>query len=595
MALSRTGKSWHMRPLPDNISMADCQQLAAQVQLPLPVVRLLAKRGLTDAQTIHTFLNPSLQNLPSPFIMKGMKRAVGIFADAIKEQRPIIVYGDYDADGITATALLTLILQECGGRVSHYVPDRFEEGYGLNSRAVQTICTQDNGATEEKLLITVDCGISDAVEVREARQLGCSVIITDHHTPPMKLPEADAVLNPLQPGCMFPFKHLAGVGVAFFLVMGLRKALFDKGWWQTDAVPNLKTYLDLVALGSIADLVPLQDINRILVSAGLEVMNSRMRLGLAKLYAIATRYGNNLQITAEDVAFKLAPRINAVGRMKSADKAVMLLTTDNAAQAAQIAEELEEANEQRKEFQQQLFSNAHRQAENLIKKKKSALVLCGKDWHVGVLGIVASQICESFHRPTIVLSIEANRIKGSGRSVKGMNLYKALSLCTDYIEQFGGHKRAAGLTINPDNLEKFREKFEQVTTAMLNEDDLVARLEYDDHIEQQFLFSKTFLQHYVRLAPFGKGNPEPLFVCDRLKFSSARIVGANHLKFTILDNETSRNGIGFNLGFVLPGINDTTNMGAFHLRYNHFQGKGNWEMNLVDLKTAPTTVIVDNK
>jgi single-stranded-DNA-specific exonuclease len=593
MALSRTGKRWQMRPLPDTISNDDCRQLAKQLDLPLSVIGLLAKRGLTDAQAIHSFLNPSLRDLPSPFSMKGMQQAVGNIADAIIEQRPIIVYGDYDADGITATALLILFIQKCGGRVSHYVPDRFEEGYGLNSRAVQTICTQENGATEEKVLITVDCGISNAAEVHEAKRLGCSVIITDHHTPPIKLPEADAVLNPLQPGCTFPFKHLAGVGVAFFLVMGLRKELYDRGFWQPDAVPNLKNYLDLVALGSIADLVPLRDINRILVSGGLEVMNSRMRLGLAKLYTIAN--GNNPQITAEDVAFKLAPRINAVGRMNSADKAIALLTTDNAALAAKMAQELEEANEQRKEIQQQLISNARSQAEGLIQKKRNALVLAGNDWHVGVLGIVASQICESFHRPTIVLSIEANRIKGSGRSVKGMNLHEALSLCADYIEQFGGHKRAAGLTIAPDNLEKFREKFEQVTTAMLSEDDLVPRLEYDDHLEQHLLFNKTFLQHYVRLAPFGKGNPEPLFVCDRLKFSSARIVGANHLKFTLQDNETSRNGIGFNLGFVLEEMNDTTNMGAFQLRYNRFQGKGNWEMNLVDVKSAPTRTIVDNK
>jgi single-stranded-DNA-specific exonuclease len=377
--------------------------------------------------------------------------------------------------------------------------------------------------------------------------------------------------------------------------MGLRKELYDRGFWQPDAVPNLKNYLDLVALGSIADLVPLRDINRILVSVGLQVMNSRMRLGLAKLYTLAARNGNNALITAEDVAFKLAPRINAVGRMNSADKAVALLTTDNGALAAKLAKELEEANEQRKEIQQQLLNNAHRQAESLIKKKKNALVLSGNNWHVGVLGIVASQICESFHRPTIVFSIEANRIKGSGRSTKGLNLYEALSLCTDYIEQFGGHKRAAGLTIAPDTLEDFCEKFEQVTSAMLNEDDLVPRLEYDDHLEQHLLFNKTFLQHYVRLAPFGKGNPEPLFVCDRLEFSSTRVVGTNHLKFTIQNNGISRNGIGFGLGFVLQEMNDGTDMGAFHLRYNRFHGKGNWEMNLVDLQAAPTRAIADNK
>ncbi len=595
MALSRTGKRWQLRPLPDTISMDDCRQLAEQMDLPLPVVGLLAKRGLTDTQTIHSFLNPSLHDLPSPFSMKGMKQAVGIVADAIKEQRPIIVYGDYDADGTTATALLTLFIQRSGGRVSHYLPDRFSEGYGLNSRAVQSICSRDHGATADKVLITVDCGISNAAEVQLAKQLGCSVIITDHHTPPLELPEADAILNPLQPGCRFPFKQLAGVGVAFFLVMGLRKELYDRGWWQPDTVPNLKAYLDLVAVGTVADLVPLQDVNRILVSAGLQVMNQQMRLGLAKLYAIATRNGNNAQISAEDIAFRISPRINAAGRMGSADQAVEFLTTEDPSRAASLAQKLELANDERKEVQQEIFELAYSQAEVAMAKKCKSLVLVGRNWHVGVLGIVASQICEAFHRPTIVLSIEANRIKGSGRSTEGMNLHKALSLCSDYIEQFGGHKRAAGLTITPDKLENFCEKFEQVTSAMLSEDDLVPRLEYDDHLEQQLLFNKTFLQHYVRLAPFGKGNPEPLFVCDRLKFSSARVVGTNHLKFTIQDNGANRNGIGFGLGFVLQEMNDNSDMGAFHLRYNHFQGKGNWEMNLVDLHAAPSRAIAEDK
>jgi len=596
MALSRTGKSWHIRPLPDNISMADCRQLAAHMQLPLPIICLLAKRGLTDVQTIHSFLNPSLQNLPSPFTMKGMKRAVAIIASAIREHRPIIVYGDYDADGITATALLTLFLQRSGGRVSYYLPDRFSEGYGLNSRAVHTICAQDNDITDEKVLITVDCGISNVAEVREAQQLGCSVIITDHHTPPMDLPEADAVLNPLQPGCKFPFKQLAGVGVAFYLAMGLRKFLYDRDWWQADEVPNLKAYLDLVALGSIADLVPLQDINRILVSAGLEVMNREMRLGLAKLYANAAGNGGHTEITAEDIAFKLSPRINAAGRISNPNKAVELLTTDNAYRAATLAEELEAANEQRKVMQHQLCRVANSQARTLMENKRSSLVLSGRDWHPGVLGIVASQLCETFHRPTVLLSIDNNnRIKGSGRSINGMNLHEALSLCSDYLIQFGGHARAAGMTVTPDNIDNFRTKFEDVASQMLTGDDLVPKLEYDDHLEQQLLFDKTFLQHYVRLAPFGIGNPEPLFVCDTIEFTSARVVGGNHLKFKIQDNGTNRDGIGFGLGFMLPEINRQDNIGVFNLRYNQFQGKGNWEMNLVDLKNAPTAAIVDNK
>jgi single-stranded-DNA-specific exonuclease len=595
MALSRTGKSWLQRPLAANISLADCTEIAKQMRLPLPMVRLLARRGMTDAQSIHTFLHPSLTTgLPSPFVMKGMKRAVAIIIDAVKQKRPIIVYGDYDADGITATALLYLFLQRIGARVTYSLPNRFSEGYGLHPGVLQKICTELNIVTDEKVLITVDCGIANVEEVSEARKLGWTTIITDHHTVPARLPAADAVLNPLQPGCPFPFKYLAGVGVAFYLVMGLRKSLFDLGWWHKEEVPNLKDYLDLVAVGSIADLVPLQDINRVLVKAGLEVMNSRQRIGFAKLYEKAARTMDPGAITAEDIAFKLSPRLNALGRIGRPDKAVELLTTDSLTAATELAGQLDRANDERKSIQQQLFKEAYGRARILMQQNPYTLVLSNRDWHTGVLGIVASQLCDMFHRPTVLLSEADGRMKGSGRAAAGLNLYEALSLCRGSLVQFGGHTSAAGLTLLPENLDDFRAQFEAVAADMLTAEDLIPRIEYDDQVDPQLLFSEPFLHHYVKMAPFGTGNPEPLFLCRNIQFTGARIVGNNHLKFKVVDNGTHRDGIGFGLGFVLAEINQLVNAGVFQLRFNQFQGRGGWEMNLIDIKTPPSAAIMDN-
>jgi single-stranded-DNA-specific exonuclease len=440
----------------------------------------------------------------------------------------------------------------------------------------------------------VDCGIANVDEVYLARKLGCSVIITDHHAVPSQLPAADAVLNPLQPDCPFQFKHLAGVGVVFYLVMGVRKSLYDMGWWQREAVPNLKDYLDLVAVGSIADQVPLTDINRILVKAGLEVINSRQRVGLAKLYEQAAGGIDLGAITAEDIAFKLAPRLNALGRVDKPDKAVELLTPDSPAIAAELVGQLERANEERKSIQQRLFTEASSQARILMQQNRHAIVLNGRNWHAGVLGIVASQLSEMFHRPTILLSEDNGRMKGSARSVKGLNIYEALSICAGFLVQFGGHKNAAGLSLRPENLDEFRMQFEAVAADMLTNVDLTPRLEYDEQLDQQQLFNDAFLSQYVKLAPFGTGNPEPVFLCRDLQFTGARIVGNKHLRFKVVDNGTSRDGIGFGLGFVLADINQQANVGVFTLRYNQFQGRGGWEMNLVDIKTPADGATVGN-
>jgi single-stranded-DNA-specific exonuclease len=580
--LSVTDKLWKERSLPAGISLQDCQDLANRLQLPLPILLLLAKRGIIEPDAINDFLSPSLQSLPSPFAMKGMDRAVAILADAIKRKAPIIIYGDYDGDGITATALMYLFLTSIGGKVSYYIPDRFDEGYGLHHKALQSILSEH--ADRKAVLLTVDCGISNHAEVMTARHYNCRIIITDHHTVPPVIPEADAVLNPKQTDCPFPFKQLAGVGVAFYLVMGLRTFLNEQNFWSGSTMPNLKSYLDLVALGTIADLVPLQGINRILTKAGLEVINGRRRVGVEALCRSGMESSSpRSEISVNDIAYKIMPRINAMGRMSRADKAVHLLVTDNVATASSLVVELDRVNDQRKYVQSQLFEETDRLAGELVRNNKNSLVLAGRSWHLGVLGIIASQLAAKYHRPAILLSVMDGKIKGSGRGIEGLNLYEALKACEEFLEQYGGHANAAGLSVNYENIEPFRQKFETIVREMLNQQDPTIRLLYDSITSVDDVFDHNFLHYFKKIEPFGNGNPEPVFVLNEQEFDSARIVGGNHVKFTVKGNVMKKEGIGFGFGFLLAEMKKSQRFSlACNLQYNQFRGKEQWELQLVD-------------
>jgi len=503
------------------------------------------------------------------------------------------VYGDFDADGVTATAVLSLFLAELNVPFQYYIPDRLKEGYGLNIEAVNKIyetCKQQQGGPG--ILVTADCGISDVGAVDAAKKLGFTVIITDHHRPPAELPQADAILNTLQPGCNFPYKNLAGVGVAFFLILGLRSKLIEIGHWPENKIPNLKSYMDLVAVGTVADQVPITECNRIIVKAGLEIINRNKRIGLQKLLHNSNCKG--AAIRAEDIAFRIAPRINAIGRIDSAGKAVELLMTGTPEHAERLADELEQANTTRKEIEAEIFAEAKHLVSADTFETPNSLLLFQSNWHQGVLGIVASKLAETFNRPTILLTEHSrvnnqgheNMVKGSGRSVEGLDIHAAVLACREMLVRFGGHEGAVGLTLSRENVELFRQRFDQAVGEQLAKGPAIQSIMIDLEANLDILLDKKFLSAYTLLAPFGNGNPEPVFCMTGQKLSNPRLVGSNHLRFTIFENGKYMDGIAFGFADLMQDVKNSLMDIAFHLKLNSFQGQNKWEMQAVALRPS---------
>lgn len=559
-----------------------CKSIAQELQLPVSIVSILMQRDLCQPDAINSFLNPALSELPSPFLMKGMEESVEILLDARARGKKVVIYGDYDADGVTATAVLCLFLAEIGMAVSWCQPNRIIDGYGLQEKILSRLVTE----AQDGVLITVDCGISNVVEVERARNMGFTVIVTDHHQPPSKLPPAHSVLNPLQNGCQFPFKHLAGVGVAFYLIMGLRSRLVRDGFWPDPGViPNLKNYLDLVAIGTVTDLVPLVGPNRIIVQAGLEIMRNGVRPGLkclAQVAGIDSQY-----LSTEDISFRLGPRINAAGRVGAADKAIDLLMTPDPTQAFQLAVSLDNDNRLRREIGQELYQEAVAIGSKQYRQGRRTLVVVGEQWHAGVLGVVASRLAEFFFRPTILMSLrDDGLVKGSGRSIPGVNLYEMLNSRADLLEEFGGHKMAVGVTVRHENITEFVNVLEDIASQLVHPSDLTPKLYIDWQAIGAELFDDRFLTQYSRLPPFGIGNHEPIFVIQTKDFGVDGVsnVGRNHLKLSFRHNGVIRHGIGFGLGHHSARIRDENSHLAFCLRQNEFRGIRRWELNVSDVQ-----------
>jgi single-stranded-DNA-specific exonuclease len=590
---SRAEKKWLFRQLDTIIPEGLVKKTAGDLGIPETIVRILALRGLSDMQSINDFLSSSLNKLPRPHLMKGMSEAVAIILEALKSQKPITVFGDFDADGVTSTAVLSLFFTELGMPVHSYIPDRLTEGYGLNSEAVRKLHESNiQKWGDAGVLITVDCGISDEEVVAEAKKLGFTVIITDHHKPPEKLPLADVILNPQQPECDFPCKNLAGVGVAFYLILGLRSELMINGHWPEEKIPNLKSYMDLVAIGTVADQVRITGCNRIIVKAGLEILNQGNRVGLQKLLGIANKNGDH--VSTEDIAFRIAPRINAIGRMGSAQKAVELLTTSMDAEAEELANELENANITRRNIESTIYDEAIEMALSETLEASSSLVLYKKDWHQGVLGIVASRLSDQFNRPIILLTDcpkadneePLKLVKGSGRSIEGVDIHGAVSSCQEMLHRFGGHAGAVGLTLPADNISSFRQRFDTFIGAQFDKQSATFSLLIDAPTTLDDLADKEFLAAYTTLSPFGSGNPEPVFCMTGQQLIKTRLVGKNHLRFTIKGKGISINGIGFGFGDLLQDTQNTLMDIAFALKLNSFMGRDKWEINLVGLRPS---------
>ncbi|MBW2599877.1 MAG: single-stranded-DNA-specific exonuclease RecJ, partial [Deltaproteobacteria bacterium] len=419
-----------------------------------PIIsQILINRGITTTDRAKEFLFPSLKQLHSPSLMKDMEKGVDRLIEAISRKEKIVVYGDYDADGITSTVILIKFLREIHDDVTYYIPGRIEEGYGLSRTAIDKIIKDGT-----KLVITVDCGISNHEEIAYAISSGIDVIVTDHHEVPNILPDCSAVINPHRGDCSFPFKSLAGVGVAFNLLIALRGRLRGLGFWKDRKCPNLREYLDLVAIGTIGDIVPLVDENRVLAKIGLDVASNTGRVGLKALITISGI--REKTVSSESAAFRLIPRINAAGRIGAPEDAVELLLTDDEGQAAMLAERLDSYNRKRQEMEKSILDEILEEINTTIDiNKVNSLVFASHEWHPGIIGIVASKLVDRYYRPAILISIKDGIGKGSGRSPDlsglGFNLYAGLEKCSSLLLSYGGHRHAAGISIREDDIEEF--------------------------------------------------------------------------------------------------------------------------------------------
>ena len=557
----------------NDLNKEDIYSLAAQLNVPHIIAQILLRRGIKDAASARQFFKPSLSQLYDPFLLRGMSEAVERLRRAVLSNEEILIYGDYDVDGITSVSFLYLLLKEVGARVTYYIPDRQVEGYGLSEQGIEVAKSRN-----VDLIVTVDCGITGYKEIEQARAEGIDVIVTDHHEPGPTSPNAVAVVDPKRHDCDYPFKQLAGVGVAYKLAQGLLMRL-----GIDDSI--LENYIELVAIGTSADIVPLVDENRVFVKAGLAALNNSENVGLKSLIKAAGLSGR--EIGTGQIVFIIAPRINAVGRMGDAQRAVKLLTTDDEKEAERIAYVLERENQHRKNVDEDAFHEAIQQADKLFgEKTPSSIILHKEGWHTGVIGIVASRMVEKYYRPTILISIEDGVGKGSARSIPGFDLYESLKQCEDLFLGFGGHKYAAGLSIEADKIDELKQRFEEIAARELTPELSAPKLNIESEIRLGMIDDK-FVKLLKMFAPFGPQNMRPVFVSRNLQIvGSPSIVGKNHLKFKVRQDGKVFDVIAFNMGDLLyrltPGDSDLDM--AYVIEENVFMGRRSIQLRAKDLR-----------
>ena len=544
---------WTLR----SVDQESAETLSRELNVPPLMGKLLAQRGIKNPDEARKYLDAPLAELHDPFLMKGMEEAVSHLVEQIKQSRPIGVYGDYDVDGISATALLCRFFTQVGVKVPYYIPNRLDEGYGLHRKGLEKL--KEAGCDT---VVTVDCGISAHAAVKEAEKMGVNLIITDHHRPPDELPPAFAVLNPRQQDCKYPFRGLSGVGVAFKFITAIRRRLHEGGF--ATPLPNLKQHLDLVALGTVADVVPLRDENHIFVRHGLEILSppdvaeggfetlDRRKAGIRALQAAANLKTQTVNVG--HISFTLAPRLNAAGRVGEASFGVELLTVDDEGEARSRAEVLEEWNRQRQNLQQLAWEEAVSIMESAgAEARDEAIVLASDKWHPGVVGIVAAKLVEKYHQPSVLIHLKDGVGKGSVRSAMGLHVYEALERCSDQLIQFGGHKGAAGLKVAEERIDAFRSRFREVIRGMkktgVDERGLLldARVDFSE-------MDVPLLGQLEGMAPFGEENPRPLFCSSRVEVAgNPGAVGreGEHLKLKLRQFREEREAIGFGMGALL--------------------------------------------
>jgi single-stranded-DNA-specific exonuclease len=535
--VSKALKSSHW-VLADPPDPKQVEALSKELRIPQSIAKILLLRGINSYEKAREYFRPTLAQLHDPFLMNGMDKATTRVLQAVHQHQRICVFGDYDVDGTNGASMLYLFLKGLGADVSYYIPDRLTEGYGVSRNGIE-MAAKDRIA----LFISVDCGITALEQTRYARELGIDVIICDHHEVGPNLPEAVAVLDPLKPGDAYPFKGLCGCGVAFKLIHGLVNKLGKES--------ELHQYLDFVTLASTADIVPLNGENRILVKTGLEMINKNPRTGIRALAESAgLKFGS---ITTGHIVFALAPRINAVGRLGDATRAVRLLVTEDDTEGRELAGILEEENRNRRRIDEETFSEAQLLAEqNGAAETDPAIVLHQSHWHPGVIGIVASRMVEKYYKPAIMMATVDGVAKGSARSVPGFDIYVALKQCGNLLIQFGGHKYAAGLTVDLSSVEEFKDRFKKVVGETMTEDLRSPTIRIDTEISLSEL-TPRFVRILREFAPFGPSNPRPVFVARGLEtVGTPRIVGKNHLRFRTRQDGIVFDAIAFNMGHLLP-------------------------------------------
>ena len=516
------------------------ERLTKELNVPTSIARVLAIRGIDDYDKAKVYFRPSVDDLHDPFLMDSLEVAADRILLALERKEKILVFGDYDVDGTSGAAMLYLFLKDVGAAVEYYIPDRIKEGYGISRQGIDKA-----HAAGVSLFVSIDCGITAVDQIAYARSLGMDVIICDHHETGAVIPEATAVLDPIKSSDRYPFKNLCGTGVGFKLLQGIARKIGDE--------QRVFPFLDFVALASTADIVPLVGENRALVRLGLEEINLRPRPGIKALIQEAGLQPG--QITTGQVVFVLAPRINAVGRLGDAARAVRLLTCTDPAEAQELAHVLEEENRNRRKIDEETFAEAQELAEELFNiETDAAIVLHQEHWHPGVVGIVASRMVEKYYKPSIMMATVDGVAKGSARSVSGFDVYEALKRCEDKIIQFGGHKYAAGLTVEISRLDEFREAFQSAVHELMKEELKVPEIRIDTEVDLAELNAK-FLSVLKEFAPFGPSNMRPTFITRNLEvLGTPRIVGRNHLRFKVRQNGKLLDAIGFGLGDLLPRV-----------------------------------------
>lgn len=552
-----------------NLDNEKVEELVKKRHITNLLASILVNRGIIDGEKINVFLNPTRKDFYNPFLMPDMEIAVKRIVKAIENKEKIMIYGDYDADGITSITVLKKYLNEIGLKTGEYIPNRLNEGYGLNKDAISKIYNDGY-----KLMITVDCGISGLEEVDYANSLGMEIIITDHHEPAEKLPEAIAVIDAKRKDNKYPFNQLAGVGVVFKLIQAISTEL------KLEEKEYLK-YLDLVCIGTISDIVPLVDENRVIAKLGLKLIEKTKNIGLKTLLNIA----DLKKIDSTAISFGVAPRINACGRMGFQEEALQLFLTEDSGEATKIAKRLVQFNQERQAKEKQIFEEVIEKIEKDNKDKK-CIVLAEENWHHGIIGIVASKITEIYYKPSILICLEGDKGKGSGRSIPGFDLYTALTKCSDYIEKFGGHSMAIGITIKKENFEKLKEAIEKYAQES-NISDIMPIINIDKEINLKNINIEE-VKSLELLEPFGEGNKMPLFLLRNLKIDSIRALsGGKHLKLTLKQDNNIVDGIGFNMGdlskeYLLGDKVDVVGT----IEINSFGNKENIQINLKDIRKA---------